>query len=215
MSQSEIRVVNSRKSIAWNCSSCEGMGDDIAALKTVLISLQKEVNELRASVLSLPSRAAYDSIPEECFEELLHEFEQRQERKYNIIVHGLPESEGTSEEDRATRDCDVVDTMLKSSISDFPTLERARVGRLGRYVSNGDKPRPLKVVLNSVRDVRRVLKQSKVFKSNYNVFVSSDRTPRQRDHFNKVKTEFNQRKAAGEDVELKFIRGFPTIKSLN
>lgn len=69
--------------------------------------------------------------------------------------------------------------------------------------------------MNNNQHVRRVLGKSKMFREDFNVFVSSDRTPRQRDYFNKIKIELEQRKSSGENVELKFMKGIPVIRLLN
>lgn len=75
-------------------------------------------------------------------------------------------------------------------------LEESSVNRLGKRSSNtseNGKQRPIKVVMSDVEKGRKILKLSRIFKNNYIIFVSSDRTPRQSDHFNKIKAELEQR----------------------
>lgn len=218
MNATEIRTIKSKKSITWNCPSCESIGSDIASLKTVIVSLQDEIKDLKTSI-QVHSVSQESGIPDEYFEELLLEFEQRQERKYNLILHGLPEAPlDVSYGERSAHDCGTVNDMFQSTSPGLIPLEESSVKRLGKRSSNtsqNGKPRPIKIVMSNVGEVRKILKLSKTFKRDFNIFVSSDRTPRQRDHFNKIKAEFEQRKSSGENVQLKFIRGVPVIKSLN
>ncbi|KAK9885693.1 hypothetical protein WA026_012458 [Henosepilachna vigintioctopunctata] len=47
LSGSEARIINSKKSITWNCNKCEDISKDIASLRSVLKSLQAEIKELK------------------------------------------------------------------------------------------------------------------------------------------------------------------------
>lgn len=49
---SEVRVINSRKSISWDCAECEKIGNDIKSLKSTLVRLQDEIKQLRTNVNS-------------------------------------------------------------------------------------------------------------------------------------------------------------------
>lgn len=213
---SEIRMINSKKSIAWNCPKCENLGGDVASLRAVIASLQAEIQQLKVSVQSLSSQPQDKKLDGGEFEEVLLEFEERQLRKNNLIIHGLPEgTDAMNDDERDTSDCKAVNEMFRTILPNFPTLEPSQFKRLGKPSRDNDKSRPLKLTMNNNQHVRRVLGKSKMFREDFNVFVSSDRTPRQRDYFNKIKIELEQRKSSGENVELKFMKGIPVIRLLN
>lgn len=214
MGTSEIRIVNSKKSVAWNCPKCQNIGGDVASLRSVISSLQTEIQHLKVSIQSLSSQPQ-DNVNDEKFEEILLEIEERQKRRNNLIIHGLPEQTDGSNDDIITKDCESVNEMLRSALPSCPTLGPSEIRRLGKRSIGNDKPRPLKLTMNSSQLVYKVLGKSKVFKEEFGVFISSDRTPRQRDYFNKIKAELEQRRSAGESVELKYMRGIPVIKHLN
>lgn len=69
--------------------------------------------------------------------------------------------------------------------------------------------------MDNNRFVRKICGKSNIFRKNFNVFISSDRIHRQRDYFNEIKPELEQKKSLGEDVVLKFIRGVPIVRLLN
>ncbi|XP_044764477.1 uncharacterized protein LOC123321039 [Coccinella septempunctata] len=93
-----------------------------------------------------------------------------------------------------TNDCKRVNEILGSVLSSFPTLDPSVIKRLGRRSGGNVKPRPIKFIMSSSQLVYKVLGKSRVFKESFDVFISSDRTPRQRDYFNKIKGELEQRR---------------------
>lgn len=215
MSSSEVRIINSKKSISWNCSKCESIGSDIMSLKSIIVSLQKEISELRSSIATSSQTV---KIQDESFEEIVQELEDRMQRRNNIMLYGLAEpSQDIAAEVRAQTDIKSVEEALKFVNPDVQ-LDIKKVFRVGKSYASTGKPRPLKITLNSDAPVRQLLSRSgqlKKYRKHPNLFLSSDCTPRQNEYFKRVKAEFERRKNDGESVQMRFVRGVPTIKPLN
>lgn len=218
LTPSEIRVINSKKSISWSCRNCENIGDDIASLKAVIVSLQNEIKDLKSAVQAMPM-AGNNALSDEMMEEIILEFEERQERKLNIILYGLPEQPATqSNSQNVILEAQTVNDMIHSLMPDIPTVDKSKIRRLGKFTQFDDKPRPVKITLNTAEDARNILISSRELRNSHNysrLFVSADRTPKQREYYNKVKESLEQRKSNGENVVLKYMKGVPFIKSLN
>lgn len=219
LSSSEARVIASKKSINWNCQSCENIGNDINSLKSVIVLLQNEIKELKKTIKDVSSNRGSDGFIEESFEEVMLEFEERQKRKKNVIIYGLNESEAMNVVERVEQDYQGVCTIFQYIDVDVSLKDdRARVFRLGKFDPSSDRPRPLKISLDNWEDALKVLRKSKQLRSADNfshLTIASDKTPRQSAYFRKIKAEVEKRKSDGENVELKFVKGVPRINCLN
>lgn len=214
LSSSEIRKINEKKrGLNWDCSNCGALGQDIRDLKAVILSLQAELHELKAS--SLGSSSQVD------FEEFMQEFDERQSRKSNIIIFGVPEQDSRLESvlrlEKEKTDISNLVTLINPSMV-LP--DECKVLRLGRFNPSGNKPRPIRVNLEKEALVHDVVRKFKAAKSDNNdlrhISISFDRTPRQLDYLNKLRSELKQRQENGEDkLTIKFFRGVPRIISLN
>jgi len=88
-----------------------------------------------------------------------------------------------------------------------------KVIRLGR-IQAVSKPRPLKVMFNSISDAFDILKNTKSFSANHpTISVSSDRTQNQRDYIiQKLCERFASRTSNGDNgLKIKFVKGVPKI----
>lgn len=219
LTSSEIRIISSKKSISWSCKDCEKIGNDIQSLKSVIVSLQKEIKELKTSVQSVSGDISHE-FTDEKFEEVIAEIEERQMRKRNVIVYGVEElGGGGTTDERIKHDHSMVSKLFDEIAPDVSRRsENIRVFRLGKFNPRSDKPRPLKVSLKSWDEVLKILKKSKTLKSTTNfsnLTITSDKTPRQLAHFKKVREEVERRKSQGENVVLKFKKGVPTIDTVD
>lgn len=219
LSSSEVRIISSKKSLSWSCGDCEKIGSDIQSLRSVIVSLQREILDLKATV-RLNTDGCGRAMDDESFEELVSEIEERQKRRKNVIIYGMGELETSKVgAERISHDKTIVGKLFEDIDPNvLPRNENFRVFRLGKYDPNSQRPRPLRVTLNSSSDTIALLKKSKTIRSisKYkNVIISSDRTPSQLTYFKKIKEEVEKRKSEGENVVLKFVRGVPTVSSLN
>jgi len=84
--------------------------------------------------------------------------------------------------------------------------------RLGKF--DGEM-RPLKIPLNSASDVFEILGSSRKLKSDkifIDVKITSDKTPKQRLHFQNLRKELNNRRSNGEsNPTIKYFKGIPSI----
>ena len=90
---------------------------------------------------------------------------------------------------------------------------------MGKLDPTKSSTRPLKVYLdkeNTVHDIIRNAKNPKNSNNLKNVKISLDRTPRQVQNYKNLKNKLDERISNGEtDIQIKYIRGIPTIVSLN
>ncbi|KAL3273596.1 hypothetical protein HHI36_015028 [Cryptolaemus montrouzieri] len=97
---------------------------------------------LKEKVKSNPTNSV--NFSEQAWEEILLEFEERQERKSNIIMYGLPEQPfGTSKDQKIAKENDKVDTIIESIKPDV-RCDGVRTQRLGKFTATSNKPRPIR-----------------------------------------------------------------------
>lgn len=125
-----------------------------------------------------------------------------EKRKKNIIVHGVPESESTSPEQRIEDDLSLLSVMFHEADVENVTVDN--VIRLGKKASDATtNPRPMKVVLNTVDNKLTLLRNAKNLRMREEggwskVFIHQDLTPKQREARKPLVAELKERKAKGE-----------------
>lgn len=213
LSASDTRIIKAKKSVMWTCTNCEKMGSDMSSLKAVIISLQEEVKELK----QMHSNNNFDSGKNsQFFEEIIQEINERNNRKRNLIIFGVDEQPSDlSKDDRYGAEKDTVIEILKTASPNFSTSNQVHLQRLGRFDSQNERPRPLRVTLAEEKFVHEFIKQSKKLK-NYqsykNISLAFDKTPRQLDYYRNIKKQLEDRKSKGEDnLRIKYVNGLPKI----
>ena len=129
--------------------------------------------------------------------------EDRNQRKPNLIVSGLPEKSDGSADDRRRWDMESVEELFHSlchlnadAISSFH--------RIGKISSN--KPRLLKVVCSDTESKSNLLRKSRDLKNTSkfrNIYLNPDLTPAQMLESKKLRQEWKRRKNCGEDVVIR------------
>lgn len=101
------------------------------------------------------------------------------ERKFNIIVFGLEESPtATSRHVRQQQDLQKIESVF-TSLSCYDSCQSIKdYFRLGKYNSNSPRPRPVKVALNRVSDVRLILSKKSMLPKP--LAIKPDLPPQQR-----------------------------------
>lgn len=211
ITSSEVRVINSKKSVQWTCIPCEKVGRDVNSLRAAVVALQGEIKELR----QIKESACSVSISDDAFEEIISELDDRQSRKQNIIIFGVPEQRSDlGKEERQLAEEAAVDDILKVVSPDVNYRQLQRF-RLGRFNLNATRPRPLKIKLECEKFVHDVIRRAKTLKNSpnhNNISLAFDKTFRQIAYYNKVKTQYNERVNKGENnISIKFVRGIPKI----
>lgn len=128
----------------------------------------------------------------------MNQYFDRERRKQNLVIFGLPESEGSNSSDRNMLDASAFSRLVSSQfkIENITIVKTAHLGRI-----NPEKPRPLLVSLSDSSSRRYLLQNSKILRGNpeYNkVYISPDLSPKEREANKKLQIELRQRRQGGE-----------------
>ncbi|KAG5879317.1 hypothetical protein JTB14_025645 [Gonioctena quinquepunctata] len=181
--------------------------------KAVIMSLQAEVKELEKVAIAPPT-----SIPPSVFEDIIHEIQERNVRKCNLMIFGISEQESAqSKDDRLIAELNDVSKVIKYENPHINT-DVIRPLRLGKYDANRTISRPIKVPLENEATVLACIRNSKKLKNNNfkNVFISFDKTPRQIQYYRDLRQELDEKNNNGENnFTIKYFNGHPKIVNLN
>ncbi|KAK9686290.1 hypothetical protein QE152_g37298 [Popillia japonica] len=167
----------------------------IQNLTAVITQLQKEISEIRGDMRPV-NAAPIEPID---FDDVVHEIDQRREKKQNVIIFNVADDE---KDDTAK----VAETFKFIKVDREITLNNVKTYRLGILPRLGrekivNKPRPIIVVLGDAMEAKLILRMSRALK-NYpaarKIFISKDLTVRQIEKKNKIMKEFLERKSRGE-----------------
>ena len=150
---------------------------------------QTEINEIKHALVNLDLSKA----------EFLDEVEDRERRRNNIVLFGLPELESGNVEARKEHDKNSLESVLEAI--DCEGVKIDSVFRLGKVVEG--KARPVKAILCSREGKMEILRKSRSLRNTdqfKRVFISIDKTKFQQSEWNKLRNEQVARKEAGEDV---------------
>ncbi|KAJ3662393.1 hypothetical protein Zmor_006744 [Zophobas morio] len=194
LSDTDIKFTRTRsKSLKVVCNSCNNNMTQFKDVKTLISALQAEftasINSLKLSFETQLNDLKASFIPKQelaptLFEDLVGEVIDRQSRKQNLILFGLPEQSSSFSRDQVP-ELDRVATIkiLKAMDSSYDN-DHLQVQRLGRPSS--EKTRPLKVTLRSEKEVTNFIKRVKYLRSlpEYkNISISFDRTQKQNQYY--------------------------------
>ncbi|KAK5637828.1 hypothetical protein RI129_000183 [Pyrocoelia pectoralis] len=196
------------KGILFNCTTCTKRREEINDLKQLLLDLRKDIEALKLHKSSAP--APFNSADKE---ELMVEIFERQRRQNNIIIYNLEETNPQlSGEANAVTDLVKAKTIV-SQVANIDT-NGIKIFRLGRIIKE-NKPRPLKVILNSSYDAISVLRNKQKLRNiNNRISVSSDLTPAQQSYLQDLRAQLLDRSTKGEkDLTIRYIKGIPKIVS--
>ncbi|KAK9694539.1 hypothetical protein QE152_g33468 [Popillia japonica] len=183
----------------------------IQNLTAVITQLQKEISEIRGDMRPV-NAAPIEPID---FDDVVHEIEQRREKKQNVIIFNVADDE----KDDTAKVAEIFKFMKVDREITLNNIKTYRLGRekityrLGRE-KIVNKPRPIKVVLGDAMEAKLILRMSRALK-NYpaarKIFISKDLKVRQIEKKNKIMKEFLERKSRGEGVFVRYIDRIPKI----
>ena len=192
------------KGIMWFCQKCES---SVAfALKTFneVKKRQDEIEDKLNKVSDLllenvknteqisERMDKIDNLIEVRVADYFKEREEKERKKLNIIIHGIPESMKKEPGDRKGEDT----TVVKKIFSKLGVeAEVDNVIRLGKVVENGN--RLTKVVLNDFEKKREILNNAKRLKSCQEfgrIFISPDMTREEREQDKKLRDEVKNKR---------------------
>lgn len=209
LSASEARTIKSNKNLSWTCKTCLQVGSDINELKAAVLALKAELADLK-------NQKSTGGLSDCTFEDVVAEVQERERRKCNIIAYGFAEHAEPSRVTRAEQD-----KRLASQLFQFLNVNCSirTVSRLGKFDSTKPTKRPLKVVLDDVNSVHKLIRNASKLKSDDNfkhVNLSFDRTPRQASHYQNLRKELLERQARGEvNLKIKYVQGVQRIVQEN
>lgn len=213
LTPSETRIIKSKKNFSYTCQNCSQLGDNINDLKSIILTLQKEVESLK-SLRNQPTAVNNNAD----YEEIIQEITERNRRKRNLVIFGVAEINSNSKDDRLQHDEREVNKVLQY-LSPEVTYDNIKPARLGKYDGTRDNPRPIKITLREEDIVHNLIRKAKTLRDSNSfkkINISLDRTPRQLEHYKSLKRELNQRISDGEtNLKIKYIRGIPKIVSVN
>lgn len=212
LSGNEVRILSSNKGWDWTCIKCRQYGNDIRDLKAIILELQNDIVQLKSKTDQQGLQSSDESI-----EEIIGEISERNRRKRNVMIYGVPEShESLSTEARANKDKEYVLKVL-STVNKNTAADQCKTFRIGRQAEG--KVRPIKVTLHNEDEAIGFIRSAKNLKnSEYNrkIFISEDRTPRQQMYYRKIRDKLRERVGMGEtNLKIKYINGIPTITTEN
>lgn len=210
----DIKNILTKPGLSYTCVNCTAIRKDINELKAIILQLKNEVPDLKAQKsVAVESSHINSSV----FNDVVQDIMERQRRPKNLIVYGVEENESSIKDTRFAHDVSCVNNVL-NFLSDFTNQCNIKPVRLGKYLQNRNRPRPIKIILHDGQTVHEIVRKSNLLKnSNFNnVRISLDHTPKQREYYNNLKMELSNRLANGErDLKIKYVNGVPVIKSLN
>ena len=233
LSENDVKITRAKsRSIKVVCNTCNNNMAQYKDFKTLISSLQTEfttaIEKLKedfdTQLATLRSALHEDQrSPSNQFEEIVNEVMERQNRKQNLIVFGVeeqPQISTNNNNQRSAIDKSAVENILQLVRPDAD-VSGIKIQRLGRFSQQnpGNKPRPIRVILNDEFEVQKFIRNAKVLKSNVNynnITLSFDRTPKQNASYRQVKEQLGIRISNGEtNLRIKYINGSPKIVSVN
>ena len=208
-------------------SGYENIYKAITDLSTKIDNLNSSESELQKSIAetatalstvhsSAPNNAdiAPSSPASVHIVDALDEYMDRERRRHNLVIYGMPESSNSTSAELGTDDQSRFSGLVRSQFN-IENINISKVIRIGRSTNN--KPRPLLVTLLDDSSRRYILQNAKSLRNNStynNVYISPDLTPKEREINRQLHTELKRRKQAGE-TNLMIKRGKIIIKQPN
>nr|CAH7715802.1 unnamed protein product [Callosobruchus chinensis] len=204
-------TLRSRRILKYYCDDCQLGLKLLPKLVKKVEELTSEVEKLKASFVAPVDTNAQD------FEEVLHEIEERNSRKCNIILYGVAENKDATRQQQETQDVAEVTKVPEFLSPDINT--NVKPMRLGKFDRSSTRPRLIKLTLNNQQQVQKCLRNANKLSSSTEfarIRISADRTPKQVEFYKKVKCELSRRQANGEaNLKIKHVRGVPRIVTEN
>nr|CAH7717537.1 unnamed protein product [Callosobruchus chinensis] len=147
LSLSDIKAIKNKSNINFTCETCKETAITLADLKALVISLQEEVKELKANKHTIADQLSSSMD----YEEIIQEIQDRNSRKRNLIIYGLPEDNEQPVAQRRTLDKENIKKIV-GAVAEQVNCANVNPIRLGKNVQN-DNPRPIKISLDNENDI--------------------------------------------------------------
>lgn len=185
LSVAAFKAVASSDNLSYVCNGCKSisLGDILARFSAI----EKEVASLRHQ---LAEKISSDMC--QIVNDAITEHESRMEKRNNVMIFGLQESEQGSESD--------VDAVMFAL--DINTVDVLSYDRIDKFDETGRKILPLRIRFRCIEEKILCLKWSKNLhdlQRYRKVFVKQDLTRLQLEDRKRLLAEFNTRKEKGEE----------------
>lgn len=185
--------------------------DRIMAVENSVLTLRKEHDGLASEVTALKLNfGALECNVKRDIDSCMDEFQNRSIRMNNLILHGVPEQDAGTADERIDLDKTQVERML--SDLNIVNADITDCKRIGKGQRNG--PRLLRIRMQDVNKKFEILRKSNGLRNTTSfkkVFVHQDFTRWQRDEQKCLRDELKIRREHGEDVVI--YRGKVTKRS--
>lgn len=195
-------------------SDISDMNTSISAMEPRILTVENKVNNLEAQVSTLNSTQGQLNS-----NSIIAELRERNYRAKNVMLYNLAESNSSNEESKRQHDLDLVKKLLQN-IQPNIKLDKIKTIRVGKNRPN--KPRPLKLVLESDSDAIDVLREfsaeavALIDQRFSSLRISRDRTPEEISSYQALKAELDSRTNNGEEgLKIAFRRGIPKIVKIS
>ena len=195
----DLDMENKIPGFVWTCNSCIHAIPTIKNLSQVLGGVKDEQLQCRSDINTLNTKVdKLENSIEDKVQQAVEEYRDRENRKFNIIVHQVPESSLQEAKDRNAEDTNIVNQLLADIGVQEATV--SSVVRLGKRIP--DRHRLMKVTLDSVPRKIQALRNAKKLQNTFKwkeVFITPDMTPKEREKNKLLRMELKRRRDAGED----------------
>ncbi|XP_045471735.1 uncharacterized protein LOC123678645 [Harmonia axyridis] len=188
---------NVKRRVKYLCLECEQGLHQIPKILQLISEMRDEIRELKRSESVDVGVTQVTSGPSpQSSEEIINEVFERTKRSHNLIIHGSIER-GANRQDQLQIDSDMVQSILNECVV---SEQNFKFFRIGKFDSTKEaRSRPIKVSFSSPDPVSVILRRFKKLKSKFEkIYVAPDRTPQQVAFYRSVRSELDQRLAAGE-----------------
>lgn len=223
-----LQIMSEQLSEVLRCISSLPTKNDLAAVNASIAELKQDLSDIRSKINGLEPRmeateSRLDIIENKIAsvsqtEDIISELNDRTRRAFNVLVYNIPEKKTPDTKSRIEHDKALANKLTQVTV---PNVEnKLKVFRIGKPTK--DRPRPMKIVFLTEVLARQfcesfsqdlVAKTDEAFK---NISISRDRTPKERQHLNDLRSKLETRTKNGEkNLTIRYRNGIPTILNTN
>ena len=167
MSQDLYQALDSQQTLTgaayWTCASCrkfaakldarckalakslEAVEKRVGTQDSELEKLKKDVAKLQEDAKTASAKAKPDAVKETVTGAVFKELRERDAKRFNVVVHGLPEAPRAVTDGKARRDADLVKLQDMVNVLELELDASRKVRSATRLGKKGDAARPLLV----------------------------------------------------------------------
>ena len=181
----------------------EDLRKNLSDLSSKLDTLQSSESELQNHIKDTTTALSSVKMPlvaptTSNATDIVDEYLDCERRKPNLIIYGIPESSGSTPDERKLNDKTYFTDLVHSEFK-LDNIEITKFVRLGKQIEG--KIRPLLVTLMDSYVRGHLLRNAKTLRnssSHQNVYISPDLTPKEREINKLLREQLRRRKEAGE-----------------